>query len=174
MGRSVVLSAFYADFCFCSKLVIITTLNTRICRYTCIYITPTVQTLHYCPAGAWRWNDVLLTSMWRHHVTSTSFWHHVPFVCDQDRCVKSCPTLKMKSIPCSVRCISNKIWTQITPFFICSAWLYVKELEKIIARTLCFMNQSFFRPNYIFNSDAYFLDFCAQKFPLSFFNVNPF
>ena len=27
-------------------------LNTRICRYTCIYITPTVQTLHYCPAGA--------------------------------------------------------------------------------------------------------------------------
>ena len=27
-------------------------LNTRICRYTCIYITPAVQTLHYCPAGA--------------------------------------------------------------------------------------------------------------------------
>ena len=27
-------------------------LNTRIYRYTCIYITPTVQTLHYCPAGA--------------------------------------------------------------------------------------------------------------------------
>ena len=27
-------------------------LNTRVCRYTCIYITPTVQTLHYCPAGA--------------------------------------------------------------------------------------------------------------------------
>ena len=27
-------------------------LNTRICRYTCIYITPTVQTLHDCPAGA--------------------------------------------------------------------------------------------------------------------------
>ena len=27
-------------------------LNTRICRYTCIYITPTVQTLHYCPTGA--------------------------------------------------------------------------------------------------------------------------
>ena len=26
--------------------------NTRICMYTCIYITPTVQTLHYCPAGA--------------------------------------------------------------------------------------------------------------------------
>ena len=27
MGRSVVFSAFYADFCFCSKLVIITTLK---------------------------------------------------------------------------------------------------------------------------------------------------
>ena len=50
----------------------------------------------------------------------------------------------------------------------------MKELEKIIARTHCFMHQSFFRPNYIFNNDAYFLDFCAQKFPLIFFNVNPF
>ena len=27
-------------------------LNTRICRYPCMYITPTLQTLHYCPAGA--------------------------------------------------------------------------------------------------------------------------
>ena len=35
------------------------------------------------------------------------------------------------------------------------------------------MHQSFFRPNYIFNNDAYFLDFRAQKFPLIFFNVNP-
>ena len=49
----------------------------------------------------------------------------------------------------------------------------MKELEKIIARTLCFMPQSFYRPNYIFNNDAYFLDFRAQKFPLNFFNVNP-
>ena len=36
------------------------------------------------------------------------------------------------------------------------------------------MHQSFFRPHYIFNNDAYFLDFCAQKFPLIFFNVNAF
>ena len=72
-------------------------LNTRICRYTCIYITPTVQTLHYCPAGAWRWNDVVLTSMWHYYVASTSFWFHVPAGCDQDKCVKSCPTLKMES-----------------------------------------------------------------------------
>ena len=32
----------------------------------------------------------------------------------------------------------------------------------------------FFRPNYIFNNDDYFLDFCAQKFLLISFNVNPF
>ena len=36
------------------------------------------------------------------------------------------------------------------------------------------MLPSFFRPNYIFNNDAYLLDFRAQKFPLIFFNVNPF
>ena len=36
------------------------------------------------------------------------------------------------------------------------------------------MHQSFFTPNYIFNNDAYFLDFRAQKFPLIFLNVNPF
>ena len=36
------------------------------------------------------------------------------------------------------------------------------------------MLQSFFRPNYIFNNDANFLDFRSQKFPLIFFNVNPF
>ena len=50
----------------------------------------------------------------------------------------------------------------------------MKELEKIIAKSLCFMHQSFSRPNYIFNSDAYFLDFRAQKFPLIFFKVNLF
>ena len=36
------------------------------------------------------------------------------------------------------------------------------------------MQQSFLTPNYIFNNDAYFLDFRAQKFPLIFLNVNPF
>ena len=50
----------------------------------------------------------------------------------------------------------------------------MKELEKIIAWTLCFMHQSFFRPNYIFNNDAsFFFNFRAQKVPLIFFNVNP-
>ena len=36
------------------------------------------------------------------------------------------------------------------------------------------MHQSILRPNYIFNNDAYFLDFRAQKFPLIFFNLKPF
>ena len=50
----------------------------------------------------------------------------------------------------------------------------MKELKKIIARTLCFMHQRIFRPIYIFNNYAYFLDFRAQKFPLIHFNLNPF
>ena len=50
----------------------------------------------------------------------------------------------------------------------------MKELEKIIARTLCFMRQSNFRRSYFFNNDAYFLDFRAQNYPLIFFNLNPF
>ena len=50
----------------------------------------------------------------------------------------------------------------------------MKELKKIIARTLCFMHQRVFRPIYIFNNYAYFLDFRAQKFPLIFLNLNPF
>ena len=36
------------------------------------------------------------------------------------------------------------------------------------------MHQVLFRPNYIFDNNAYFLDFHAQKFPLIFLNVNPF
>ena len=36
------------------------------------------------------------------------------------------------------------------------------------------MHQRIFRPIYIFNNYAYFLDFCAQKFPLIFLNLSPF
>ena len=36
------------------------------------------------------------------------------------------------------------------------------------------MHQGNFRPYYIFNNDAYFLDFRARNFPLIFFNLNPF
>ena len=45
----------------------------------------------------------------------------------------------------------------------------MKELEKNIARTHCFMHQSFFRPNYIFNNDAYFIGFSRTKIPFDLF-----
>ena len=50
----------------------------------------------------------------------------------------------------------------------------MKVLEKIIARMLCTMHHGVLSLYYIFNNDAYFLDFRAQKFPLKFFNLNPF
>ena len=43
-----------------------------------------------------------------------------------------------------------------------------KNWKNIIVKMLCFMHQSIFRPIYIFNKDAYFSDFRAQKFPLIF------
>ena len=98
---------------------------------------------------------------------------HVPAGCDQDRYVKSCPTLKMKSTVFSLVYYLQNLDTNNSFFYLLSL-IYVKELEKIIARMHCFMLQSFFRPNYIFNNDAYFLDFRAQKFPLIFLNINPF
>ena len=36
------------------------------------------------------------------------------------------------------------------------------------------MHQGILSPYYIFNNDAYFLDFRAQKLHLIFFNLNPF
>ena len=35
------------------------------------------------------------------------------------------------------------------------------------------MRQRNFRPRYFFNNEAYFLDFCAQNYPLVFFSLNP-
>ena len=99
----------------------------------------------------------------------------MPAGCDQDRRVKSCPTLKMKSTVFSKVYFQQNLDTNDS--FSLSAQPdhnYVKELEKIIARTHCFMHGCLFRPYYIFNNDAYFLDFRAQKFPLIFFNVSPF
>ena len=138
-----------------------------------LHITPTVQTLHYCPAGAWRWNDVVLTYMWRHDVKSMSFWRHVPAGCAQDRCVKSCPTSKMKStVFRMVYFLQNLDTSYSFPYLL--SLIICERSGKKIARTLSFMHQSFFRPNYIFNNDGYFLDFRAQKFLLIFVHVNPF
>ena len=98
---------------------------------------------------------------------------HVPARCDQDRYVKRCPTLKMKSTVFSLVYYLQNLDTNYSFLYLLSL-IICERIGKKIARTHCFMHQSFFRPNYIFNNDAYFLDFRAQKFPLIFFNVNPF
>ena len=67
----------------------------------------------------------------------------------------------------------TQIWTQLL-LYLSAQPDCVKVLEKIIARTLCFIYQIIFRLNYVFNIDAYFLDFHAQKFILIFLNLNPF
>ena len=50
----------------------------------------------------------------------------------------------------------------------------MKELEKIISRTPSFKHQNTFRPNYILITMLILLNFCAEKYPLIFFNINPF
>ena len=50
----------------------------------------------------------------------------------------------------------------------------MKELEKIIAGTLCLCSRVSSDPLYIFNNYAYFLDFRAQKLGGIFLNLNPF
>ena len=47
-----------------------------------------------------------------------------------------------------------------------------ERAAKIIAGTLCLMRQSNFRRTYIFNNDAYVLDFRAQNYPLTFFLIS--
>ena len=93
---------------------------------------------------------------------------------DQDRCVKGCPTLKMQSTVFSKVYFLQNLDTNYFFLYLLSLIICERIGKKTVARTYCFMHQRFFRPNYIFNNDAYFLDFRAQKFPLIFFNVNPF
>ena len=92
---------------------------------------------------------------------------------DQDRCVKSWPTSKMKSTVFSKVYFIQNLDTNY--FFL---YLLSLIICKIIGKNDCLdallYASQFFRSNYIFNNDAYFLDFRAQKFPLIFFNVNPF
>ena len=61
---------------------------------------------------------------WMHLLNSRicRYTHVIPTVisCDQDRYVMKLFILEMDYTVFKVRCISNKIWTQITPFFICS------------------------------------------------------
>ena len=51
--------------------------------------------------------------------------------------------------------------------------LMCERVGKIIARTLCAMHHGILNLYYIFNNDAYCLDFRAQKFPLTFSSPEP-
>ena len=68
----------------------------------------------------------------------------------------------------------KKLDTNYSFLYLLSLIMCERVEKKIIARTLCFMHQRIFRPIYIFNNCAYYFDFRAQKFPLIFFNLNPF
>ena len=52
----------------------------------------------------------------------------------------------------------------------------MKDLEKIITRTLCFIHKGILSSYYIFNNDTYFCRFSSTKilFYLFFFTLNPF
>ena len=64
---------------------------------------------------------------------------------------------------------SNKIWTKIFFLFYLLSLIMCESVgKKIIARTLCTMHHGILSLYYIFNNDAYFLDFRAQKFLLIF------
>ena len=134
-------------------------LNTRICRYTYVkltvkyYITVS-KTGERCPipwpwiCSAENWGDVVMRigpQQPRHLLNG------------------SCFTLKMDYTMFSLVYFLQNLDTNYS-FLYLLILIIVKELEKIVARTLCFMHQNIFRPNYIFNNDAYFLDLRAQKF----------
>ena len=110
-----------------------------------------------------QWLHLLNTRICRYtYITSTVIY------CDQDRYVNEVVQHWKRDSCVHVRCISNKIWTHITLFFICSAWLCMEVLKKIIARMFCFMHQGIFRTNYSFNNDVFFY-FRAQKIPFDLF-----
>ena len=85
-------------------------LNTRICRYTCIYI----QHLQYKHIAALQVHDVEMTFHSRLCDVITSYRRHFDVMCLLGVTKTVCKKM------CSVRYISYKIWTQINPFFICS------------------------------------------------------
>ena len=107
------------------------------------YSTNTTLLPCKCMTLKWHRTDIDLCNVMTSH--QRHFWRRVPAGCDQDRRVKSCPTLKMKSTVFSKVYFQWKFGHKWLLLFICSAWSYVKELEKIIARTQCFMHRSFFQ-----------------------------
>ena len=85
-------------------------------------------------------NHVQLYVHWMHLLDTRicRYTYVTPTVvnCDQDRCKMILFNLESELYCVQVRCMSNKIWTQITPFFICSAslcvgWLVVWSLTTL-------------------------------------------
>ena len=74
-------------------------------------------------------NHVQIYVHWMHLLDTRicRYTYVIPTVvsCDQDRCKMILFNLESELYCVQVRCMSNKIWTQITPFFICSASLCV-------------------------------------------------
>ena len=95
----------------------------------------------------------------------------MPAGCDQDRYVKSCPTLKIKSTVFSLVYYLQNLDTNYFFLYLLSL-IICERIGKNNCLDALLYASKFFQT--IFNSDAYFLDFRAQKFPLIFFNVNPF
>ena len=63
----------------------------------------------------------------------------------------------------------TKFGQKITPFFYLLSLIMCESVGKIIARTLLWaMHHGILSLYYVFNDDAYFLDFRAQKIPLIF------
>ena len=95
MGRSVVFSAFCADFCFCSKLVIITTLRIIYLAKTCYYLWLSIccerATQPYPPWEGVRFSQAQ-DQQDRSHRRIFVCWHseYGPFV------ISKCPKKKKK------------------------------------------------------------------------------
>ena len=84
--------------------------------------------------------------------------------CDQDRC-----KMNLFNPESGLYCVF------LTRLDINYSFLYRLSLimcesdGKIIARALCFVHQGILIPNYIFNNDAYVLDFLRPKIPFDLF-----
>ena len=90
-------------------------------------------------------------------------------------CKASCSTLEMDSIAFSLSGgFLTKFRQRLLRSLSAQPQLCVKELKKIIARTLCFMRRINLKPGYVLITMLIVLDFCAQNHPLILFNLNPF
>ena len=106
-------------------------------------------------------NHVPLHIHWM-HLLNTRIYRYTYLIptaifCNEDRYVMKLFNLDMDSTVFKARCVSHKISdTNYSFLYLLSLVLIVKVLEKIIARTLCFMHQGILSSFYIYNNDAFF------------------